>query len=228
MFGVVSANGATWTVTKAVNSDDGVCNSDCSLREAVAVSNSGDLIVFNPNLVGQTFTLGGTAIAYVGKRIEIDGNLDGVNVAQISGSNNTYHFDVRDEGSLTLRNITLVNGNHGGRGSILAFNANLFLDRVSIRNNTSNVVGALELLSNSPKTHSITNSSITSNTTSGGGGAQPAGDDGQPGTDAGLACGHRSISSPAKAARSWMKMKRASGLLPISRSTVSAVSSLAS
>lgn len=174
IFGVASASAATWTVTKATNSDDGVCNADCSLREAVAVSNSGDLIVFTPNLLGQTFTLGGSPIAYVGKRIEIDGNLDGVNVAQISGGNNTYHFDVRDEGALTLRNITLVNGNSGGRGSILAFNSNLSLDRVSIRNNTSAIVGALELLSNSPKTHSITNSSITSNTTTGGGGAQIA------------------------------------------------------
>lgn len=174
IFGVVSANGATWTVTKSTNSNDGVCNADCSLREAVAVSNSGDLIVFNSNLIGQTFTLGGSPIAYVGKRIEIDGNIDGVNVAQISGSNNTYHFNVRDEGALTLRNITLVNGNHGSRGSIFAFDANLNLDRVSIRNNTSNNVGAIELLSNTPKTHSIRNSSITSNTTTGGGGLQVA------------------------------------------------------
>ncbi len=64
---------------------------------------------------------------------------------------------------------------------------------------------------------------------------QPGSFAGQPGRNAGLAgprrCrrpAHRSISSPAKAARSWMKRKRASGLLPISRSTVSEVSSRAS
>ena len=51
---------------------------------------------------------------------------------------------------------------------------------------------------------------------------------GEPGAQACQSLSHRSISSPAKAARSWMKRKRASGLLPISRSTVSEVSSFAS
>lgn len=55
---------------------------------------------------------------------------------------------------------------------------------------------------------------------------QPSGIVVQPCRNAGLAMDHRSISSPAKAARSWMKVKRASGLLPISRSTVSEVASL--
>src|SRR5688572_27027106 len=106
----LTAAAADWTVTKAANSDDGACDADCSLREATAAAASGDRIVFSPALIGQTLTLGGTPITYVGKRLEFDGNLDGVNVAQISGSNNTYHFDVRDNGSLTLKNITLVQG----------------------------------------------------------------------------------------------------------------------
>lgn len=171
---VSAANGADWTVTKATNSDDGVCNADCSLREAVAVAVSGDRVIFNSNLIGQTFTLGGTPIAYVGKRLEIDGNLDGTNVVQLSGSNNTIHFDVEDNASLTLKNMILVQGNGSLGGSIFAFNSNIFLDRVAIRNNTSATIGAIELLSTSPVNHSITNSSITGNTTTGGGGVQIA------------------------------------------------------
>jgi len=99
IFGAVKAvSAADWTVTKSTNSDDGVCDSDCSLREAVAVSASGDRIIFNSNLIGQTFTLGGSPISYSGKRIEIDGNLDGVNVVFLSGSNTSNHFDVADNG----------------------------------------------------------------------------------------------------------------------------------
>lgn len=169
-----TAKAADWLVTKSTNSDDGVCDTDCSLREAVAVSASGDRVIFNSNLIGQTFTLGGTPITYVGKRIEIDGNIDGVNVVFLSGSNTTHHFEVWDNGSLTLKNMILAQGNNFGRGSIFAFDSNLHLDRVAIRGNTSNTIGAIELISNSPRTHSIRNSSISGNTTTGSGGAQIA------------------------------------------------------
>lgn len=169
------AGAATWTVTKAANSNDNVCDADCSLREAVAAAASGDLIVFDSDLVGQTITLGGTPISYVGKRLEIDGNLDGVNVAFLSGSNTTYHFDIQNNASLSLKNMILTQGNNFGRGSIFAFDSTLHLDRVAIRGNTSNTVGAIELIANAPqRTHSIKNSSITGNTTTGGGGAQIA------------------------------------------------------
>lgn len=65
-----NANAATtWTVTKTTNSNDGSCDAqDCSLREAVAAADSGDAVVFNPNLGGQTFTLGGSHLV-VTKRI---------------------------------------------------------------------------------------------------------------------------------------------------------------
>lgn len=160
-----AASAATFTVTKATNSNDGVCNADCSLREAVAAAQSGDTVVFNSNLVGQTFTLGGSFIEIVGKRIEIDGDIDGVNVAFLSGSNNTMHFYVRDNAALTLKNMILASGS-GATGSILTSNANLFLDRVAIRGNTGDNVGAIQLISNgTPRNHSFTNSSITGNIT---------------------------------------------------------------
>lgn len=170
-----TVNAADWLVTKSTNSNDGVCNADCSLREAVAVAASGDRVIFQSNLIGQTFTLGGTPITYAGKRIEIDGNLDGVNVVFLSGSNTSNHFDVTDNGSLTLKNMILAQGGGSQRGSILAFNSNLSLDRVAIRGNSGGAVGAIELIAAAPqRTHSITNSSITGNTTTGGGGAQIA------------------------------------------------------
>lgn len=38
---------ATVTVTKIADTNDGVCDSDCSLREAVSASKNGDTIVFS-------------------------------------------------------------------------------------------------------------------------------------------------------------------------------------
>lgn len=175
MFGAVSINAATLTVTKAANSNDGVCNADCSLREAVAVSNSGDLIVFNPNLVGQTFTLGGSAISFSGKRIEIDGNLDGTNVVFLSGSNTNHHFNVGAINAvtgLTLRNMILVNGKGNLAGSLQINDVSLILDRVAIRGNTGLNAGAIYTLNNA--TTIITNSSITGNTSTSENGYQIA------------------------------------------------------
>lgn len=159
---------ATFTVTKSTNSDDGVCDADCSLREAVFVAQSGDTVVFNSNLIGQTFTLGGTAISFSGKRIEIDGDLDGVNVVFLSGSNTSHHFNVGTLNAvtgLTLRNMILAQGDGGLAGSLQVNDASLILDRVAIRGNTARNAGAIYAFNQS--TTSITNSSITGNTTTG-------------------------------------------------------------
>ncbi len=161
----------TWTVTKSTNSNDGVCNADCSLREAVAVAGFDDTIVFNSNLIGQTFTLGGDDIV-IDKRLTIDGNLDGVNVAFISGSNTSRHFLIQPFGDLRLKNMILVQGNGNGSGisnsggSIEVRNSGvLFLDRVAIRGNSSGGSGgAISFSGNSAFNPIIVNSSITGNT----------------------------------------------------------------
>jgi CSLREA domain-containing protein len=48
------ANAATLTVTKTADTDDGVCDSDCSLREAVTAASDGDTITVPPG----TYVLG--------------------------------------------------------------------------------------------------------------------------------------------------------------------------
>jgi CSLREA domain-containing protein len=165
----ISANAATWMVTKATNSADGACNADCSLREAVAAADSGDTIVFSSNLIGQTITLGGSHIV-ITKRITIDGYLNNPNVAFISGSNTSRHFYVQDNAALDLRNITLVQGNGKsadgqvgtteGGAIYVRPTATLLLNRVAIRGNAAYFGGAISLGSG---THSIINSSITGN-----------------------------------------------------------------
>ena len=47
VLAVSSSYASTLTVTKTEDTDDGVCDADCSLREAVAAAASGDTIVFS-------------------------------------------------------------------------------------------------------------------------------------------------------------------------------------
>jgi hypothetical protein len=161
------ANAATWTVTKSTNSNDGACNADCSLREAVAAADSGDTVNFSPNLIAQIITLGGSEIV-ITKRITIDGFLNNPNVAFISGNNTSRIFLIETGGALDLRNATLVQGNGASGnlesdygGAIFANNnTNLSLDRVAVRGNRARFGGAIYLRFGT--LHS-TNSSITNN-----------------------------------------------------------------
>ena len=63
-----------YTVTKIADTNDGTCNSDCSLREAIAAAGDGDLIRFASPLFdsSQTITLGGTALT-ISKSVTIEG-----------------------------------------------------------------------------------------------------------------------------------------------------------
>jgi CSLREA domain-containing protein len=51
------AHAATRTVTKVADTNDGVCNADCSLREAISVAAPGDEIVFATPLFSSARTI---------------------------------------------------------------------------------------------------------------------------------------------------------------------------
>jgi len=99
------ASAATRTVTKLADTNDNICNADCSLREAVAVANGGDFIIFEPALTNQTITL------YLGV-IKINKNLfiTGVDNLRISGDNKSRIFYVNGGANVTINNLGLKNG----------------------------------------------------------------------------------------------------------------------
>jgi CSLREA domain-containing protein len=99
------ASAATRTVTKAADTNDNICNADCSLREAIAAAVSGDKIVFQPALAGQTIQL------LLGV-IEIDKNLvvTGADNLKISGSFTSRIFFISSGANVTINNLGLKNG----------------------------------------------------------------------------------------------------------------------
>ncbi|HYP43187.1 MAG TPA: choice-of-anchor Q domain-containing protein, partial [Candidatus Nitrosocosmicus sp.] len=129
MFALINTDktlAATFLVTKTSDTNDGVCNSDCSLREAIAAANvatSDDLINFDTTLfaTAQTITLtsGELAISNSGN-LTINGT--GADLLSISGNNASRVFLINSGANVILNGITITSGNVGigDGGGILA------------------------------------------------------------------------------------------------------------
>jgi CSLREA domain-containing protein len=94
---------ATWTVTKAADTNDGVCNSGCSQREAIAAAAASDTIVFASGLVGQTITLT-LAQLTLSTNVTIDGSALASPIT-IDGSNASGVFYVNSGVNATLNGL---------------------------------------------------------------------------------------------------------------------------
>jgi CSLREA domain-containing protein len=103
-----TASAATLVVTKTEDTNDGICDADCSLREAVAVANTDDTVIFSPLFnTPQTIilTLGQIAIT---RGLTINGT--GQDILTISGNNASRIFRLTGGGSVSLSGMKLTNG----------------------------------------------------------------------------------------------------------------------
>lgn len=131
------------TVTKTADTNDGVCDSDCSLREAVAVAGAGSPIKFSSLFdAPQTITLASPIVN--GKSLTIDGSGKFVT---ISGNNQTPLFQTVNANilmtfiALTLTDGLSVDSSNGGGAISIAPNSQVYLINSAITNNTSSTVG---------------------------------------------------------------------------------------
>ncbi len=108
-----------YTVTKVADTNDGTCNSDCSLREAIAAAGDGDLIRFASPLFdsSQTITLGGTALT-ISKSVTIQG--PGAELLSISGNDASSVFSIPSGPAVTLQGMTIREGNADVGGGIVS------------------------------------------------------------------------------------------------------------
>jgi len=95
---------AVTTARDAVNASDGVV----SLREAIADANSGDTIVFDKSLVGQTITLANKELA-IDKNLTITG--PGGKGLTIDGDSRSRVFTVAAGAEVSISGLTLSHGN---------------------------------------------------------------------------------------------------------------------
>lgn len=173
---------AVYTVTKTADTDDGFCNFDCSLREAIRAANaspSNDVIDFDFNVFvnPQTITLSGSELVIVNNgTLRITGlsadrlTIDGDNASRIiSNGPNAVTF---------ISDITFTNGNGvgaagSGRGGAIYNNGGILtLNNLVITGNRANLGGGTNS-AGSGSVITINNSVISNNTsTSSGGGMQ--------------------------------------------------------
>ncbi|HEV7645178.1 MAG TPA: choice-of-anchor Q domain-containing protein [Pyrinomonadaceae bacterium] len=166
--------GAVFTVTKTADTNDGVCDADCSLREAVEGATgliADNMILFSPGLNGSTITVAAPPLRLFGsKSIRIEG--PGADLLTISGGNTTIIFLVAGKEPFDLRfaGMTLTAGRGGspelGGAAIDAISsANIEIDRMYF---TGNVVpspgfgGAVFL--GGGGNHRVSNSTFSANT----------------------------------------------------------------
>lgn len=171
------ARADTFTVTKLADTNDGLCDADCSLREAIAEANATGFpdIVDAGNISGTIYLdiagLGNLQVSGYGD-LTINGP-----VAQrltISGSDTAPGaasggiINVSTAGTLTLNNLALVDGRTSESGGALFANpTDLVLDRVTIESSSAgNDGGGFVVIGNV----TLANSTVSGNTTGDQGG----------------------------------------------------------
>jgi len=110
---LLPARADTLVVTKTADTNDYVCDADCSLREAVAAAVSGDTITFDAGLSGETLTL--TTELVITRSIALDGSALAAHV-RISGGDATRVFYIDAGADVTFVHLDVINGNAVGNG----------------------------------------------------------------------------------------------------------------
>lgn len=166
---------AVFMVTKTADTNDGVCNADCSLREAIAAANANveeSLVSFDSTLfnTAQTISLTGGELVFANaRRITIGGT--GANLVTVSGNNQSRVFRIGRDSIIDINGLTITGGNgaggefSGNGGAILVganSNSTLTLTNCVISNNQASVGGGIYGFGLA--TINIVNSTITANT----------------------------------------------------------------
>ncbi len=114
---------------------------DGSLRGEILAASSGDQILFDPSLSGQTITLNNTSALFLDKDLTIQGL--GADQLTIRGTNGRI-FDISRLANDTITGLTLSNGNPGGAAGAIFNSGSLTLNGVTLSGNTASIGGAIE------------------------------------------------------------------------------------
>ena len=185
-----AAAAATLTVTKTDDTDDGICDNDCSLREAIALASvAGDTIVFaSPTFDAPQIITLSDAVNFrellINKNLTIIGK--GANLLTIRRSPTAaaqFRIFNIPTGTVSISGLTITGGNSSVTGGGIYSTTNLTLSGVHVTGNTTSSFGGGISAGNSASgnfsTLTITNSTVSNNTATGsssGGGIDTAGD----------------------------------------------------
>ena len=185
LFVTQELKAATFSVTKTADTDDGTCDADCSLREAIAAANSNgqaDLI----NLPSGTYTLTTSVQLTVSSDLTIRGAGESTTIIEAHVNPNTATwrvFNVTNDGTdVTFEDITIRHGrtslNGGGGGVYIELGSGssgtATFTRVTITDNQTigniDVNGGGLFINDDITTVTLTECTISNNTTGDNGG----------------------------------------------------------
>lgn len=183
LFSCIVGNAASFTVTKVADTNDGICDADCSLREAIAATTAAagdDTIVFSSLFSApQTIVLGGSELV-LGSNGATTINGPGASLLTISGNNASRVISTGANVIATLDGITFTGGtgagalNTGRGGAIYNVGGTLTISNSVITGNTAANGGGLNnAASTGPAvngTLNIINCVVSNNTSPGSGG----------------------------------------------------------
>jgi CSLREA domain-containing protein len=152
------AQRAVLTVTTLADTDDGICDAHCSLREAIAAANAFDTVIFARELRGGSIEL--TSPLIISRYLTIDGP----NKRRITlKGNNTFRI-LETRALVTLDGLIIRDGNepNGNGGGILSA-ATLQLINCAVLNNSARRGGGIY---STFGTMYLTNSTLANNTAS--------------------------------------------------------------
>ena len=169
------AHGATITVTKTGDTDDGVCDGDCSLREAMAAAGIGNKI----DIPEGTYTLTVGPELVIDKFLILEGAGRDLTIIQAAPGPGLATHRVLSVGSVTvsIADITIRYGNAvGGLGGgiYIGNSSRLILVDAAIQDNSTDSAGGGIFMS-SNNTLTMTNTLVSGNGASNDGGGIYAG-----------------------------------------------------
>ena len=144
---LLPACAGTLVVTRLDDTNDGICDEDCSLREAIAAAGSLDTITFANDVTGtSTLTLGDLVID---KKVTIAG--PGRDTLAISGGDTQRIFTITTSGDLTASGLTFTRGQSAyyapqidrAGGAVLASGAFDFTDCTFSDNHSDGMTGSV-------------------------------------------------------------------------------------
>ena len=166
-----------FTVTKTADSNDGACNADCSLREALALAQDGDLVNFSALFnTPQTIRLL-TALPDITRSITIQGT--GANLLTVQRDFNAatdfriFNFPSGVSNGVAISGMTITGGNPGGVtfGGGIRSQSHLTLTNVHLIGNTAGTGGGVVLaFANGIFTNCTFSNNLSTNAAGGGGG----------------------------------------------------------
>ena len=166
------------TVTKTVDTNDGVCDADCSLREALDVADGNgldDKITFNipaysANCVGTNCTI--TLMTPLAPAADagflsiIDSSAASANTITLSGGAATQILNVGNAVNIAVNNLNFSSGNSLNGGAIAIDGGKLTLTNSTFFGNTASLGGAIYAVGGSHL--NLTNVTISGNSAVGG------------------------------------------------------------